>query len=203
MLFVPQTGMPEHSVDIADQRRTSLRDLCHILFRHKSRMFLFFVIAILGCVVLTLRAERVYRSEAKLLVRLGRESVSLDPTATTGQIVPITKSRESEIQTELEILRSRRIAEKVVDSLGAATILGNAAEEPATGDNPQPEENASGTIAAAKGWVGNLLKQAGLHQPMGEMDEAVLTLSKSATVMTEKDTSNIISIYYEAGSPAR
>jgi capsular exopolysaccharide synthesis family protein len=165
-------------------------------------MFLFFLIAILGCTALTLRAERVYRSEAKLLVRLGRESVSLDPTATTGQIVPITKSRESEIQTELEILRSRRIAEKVVASLGPATILGDTAKEPAPGAEPVAQGGPPGAIAAARDWVGNLLKQTGLHQPMAEMDEAILTLNKSANVTTEKDTSNIISVYYEAGSPA-
>ncbi|MEN6337668.1 MAG: polysaccharide biosynthesis tyrosine autokinase [Phycisphaerales bacterium] len=199
---MPHTGIPEHPADAADQRRTSLRDLCYILFRHKSRMFLFFVIAILGCTVLTLRAKRVYQSEAKLLVRLGRESVSLDPTATTGQIVPITKSRESEIQTELEILRSHRIAEKVVSSLGAATILGNTTGSPASDARPQPEGEAAGTVAKAKGWAGNLLQQTGLRQPMSEQDKALQVLARSTRVLTEKDTSNIISVYYEAGSPA-
>lgn len=199
---MPHTGMPEPPADAADQRRTSLRDLCYILFRHKSRMFLFFVIAILGCIALTLRAKRVYQSDAKLLVRLGRESVSLDPTATTGQIVPITKSRESEIQTELEILRSRRIAQKVVEALGPAMILGDA-NEPAPGAEPAPQDEAPDAVAKAKNWARNLLAQIGLRPPMSDVDKAIQTLNKSMTALTEKDTSNIITLYYEAGSPVQ
>ena len=56
-------------------------------------------------------------------VRLGRESVSLDPTAFTGQTVQVGMQRENEIKTELDILRSRSLAERVVESVGSETIL--------------------------------------------------------------------------------
>ena len=49
----------------------------------------------------------IYRSDAKLMVRIGRESVTLDPTATTGQVIAVGPSRESEINSEMEILKSR------------------------------------------------------------------------------------------------
>ena len=195
-------GVPESPVETADQRRTSLRDVCYVLFRHKSRMFLFFLIAIIGCTVLTLKAKRIYQSEAKLLVRLGRESVSLDPTATTGQIVPITKSRESEIQTELEILRSRRIAEQVVESLGPNMILASAAKKPADPAEPNSGGATSRTIGAVKEWIENLLEHTGLQHPTTTTDKAMLTLMKNVAVMTEKETSNIITVRLEAESPA-
>src|SRR5688500_7839770 len=40
-------------------------------------------------------APKTYRSEAKLFVRVGRESVTLDPTATTGQMISVYESREN------------------------------------------------------------------------------------------------------------
>ena len=35
---------------------------------------------------------KTYTSEAKLFVRVGRESVSLDPTATTGQVITLQEA---------------------------------------------------------------------------------------------------------------
>ena len=71
----------------------------------------------------TFLVAEIYKSEARLLVRIGRESVSLDPTATTGQVISVGQSRESEINSELEILKSRELAQKVVDAIGPRAFL--------------------------------------------------------------------------------
>ena len=57
-------------------------------------------------VVGNLSKRDVYESKAKLLVRLGRESVSIDPTATTGEFMNVNQSRESEINSELDCSES-------------------------------------------------------------------------------------------------
>ena len=79
---IPEGGVPERS----------LRDLYYVLFRHRRKIFLFFAAVVVTVTVGTFMSPEIYRSEAKLLVRLGRESVSLDPTATTGQIVNVGQS---------------------------------------------------------------------------------------------------------------
>ena len=82
-------------------------DLVFVLLRHKKKVLVFFCLT-MGIVVGFLwLAPRKYQSEAKLFVRLGRESVTLDPTATTGQTVAVNESRTSEINSVLEILKSR------------------------------------------------------------------------------------------------
>ena len=96
----------------------SLRDLYYILFRHKGKAILFFLAAVVSVTVVTLLSPKIYRSEAKLLVRLGSESVTQDPTATTGQTVNVSQARASEIKSELAILQSQDLAEKLVDSIG-------------------------------------------------------------------------------------
>ncbi|HND53432.1 MAG TPA: hypothetical protein PLV92_13575, partial [Pirellulaceae bacterium] len=71
----------------------------------------------------TLLWPKTYQSQAKLYIRPGRESVGLDPTATLGQTLHIADSREREINSVLELLKTYSLFEKVVDRLGVDTVL--------------------------------------------------------------------------------
>ena len=54
--------------------------------------------AVLGLAVAAFLAlPREYQSEALLFVKVGASSVTLDPTATTGQTISLYESRETEI----------------------------------------------------------------------------------------------------------
>jgi uncharacterized protein involved in exopolysaccharide biosynthesis/Mrp family chromosome partitioning ATPase len=103
----------------------SLRDLAAVLFRHRKAIMAVFVL-IMGTVVIgTWMAPRSYRSDAKLLLKLGRENLSIDPTiGRGGQVVTISQSRESQINSEIEIMKSRDVVELVVDQLGLEELLG-------------------------------------------------------------------------------
>lgn len=100
----------------------TMRDAVNVLFRHKVRGVLFFLTCIALAVAVIKWYPRSYLSESKLLIRVGRESVTIDPTASIGQQLNVGDTRENEINSELEILNSRELAEKVVDSLGNATF---------------------------------------------------------------------------------
>src|SRR6185436_15203845 len=71
------------------------------------------VVAVVGTLVM----PRTYYSEARLFVRFGREN-QVDPTASGGQMVALYESRESEINSLIEILKSRAILDRVVEELG-------------------------------------------------------------------------------------
>ncbi len=73
-----------------------------------------------------------YHSEAKLLVRLGRESVVLDPSARIGEAAVPMEGRDKEINSEIELLKSRILTEQIVASLGANRILGKSPGAPAS-----------------------------------------------------------------------
>jgi polysaccharide biosynthesis protein PslE len=100
-----------------------LPDLCRTLYRHKGKMVLVFSATLALLVSVLLFFPRTYTSEARLFIRLGKESVALDPTATLNEVISVNESRESEINSELEILRSRALLEDVVEQIGADTIL--------------------------------------------------------------------------------
>ncbi|MFV1967310.1 MAG: GumC family protein [Pirellulaceae bacterium] len=102
----------------------SLRDIFRISFRHKWK-----AIPAFGCVFGLAVAgaflwPKTFESEAKLFIRIGRSSVSLDPTVTVSQSVTTSEPREREINSILEILRSRELMDKVADEIKPTEILG-------------------------------------------------------------------------------
>ena len=183
----------------------SLRDFYSILFRHKWKVTIFFLAVMTTVTVGTFLTTEIYKAEAKLLLRIGRENVSLDPTATTGQVISIGQSRESEINSELEILKSRELAEKVVDALGPKSFLEMPDEsilDPAAPMGPA-QEGLRG-LRRIFGWPGSRLQEfliaAGIVTPLSDRERAVILLTKNLTIETQKN-SNILFLSYEDRSP--
>lgn len=160
-------------------RERSLRDLYYVFFRHKYKAILFFLALTATVAVFTFLSNDVYRSEAKLFVRVGRETVTLDPTATTGTIVPVSQSRESEMGTELEILKSTEIASKVVDSIGLEPFISSS--------DKQPKQ-------------GLLLSRLNLSKQVDAREAVLLDVMKKFEVEVQKN-SWIVNLSYEEESP--
>lgn len=181
----------------------SLRDFFYILFRHKWKGISFFIVVMATVSLGTFIASEVYQSEAKLMVRIGRESVTVDPTAAaTGQVISIGQSRESEINSELAILRSRDLAEKVVDALGPDSFLKKPLE-----DNQNQSTVAQGYLYD---WrkklrqmalqVGKYLEEIRISPPLADREKALIQFTKNLTIESPKN-SNILAITYESESP--
>jgi len=96
----------------------SLRDLLYIIFKHKGKIVLVSLAVTALAVFVISRQVPVYESTAKVLVKEGRENST--PTtaimAVPERIVDIT--RQEDVNSEIEILRSRLLAERVVEKLG-------------------------------------------------------------------------------------
>ncbi len=128
-------------------RTLSRRDIACVFFRHcwKAAAFSAAVLALAGLAIV--RTEATYSSEAHLLIRPGRENLDIDPTAMLGErSMFVSKRWESEIGTELAILRSEDLAAEVVDAVGVVAFLGptNAAAAPPGG---------GGLTTRLKAWV--------------------------------------------------
>jgi uncharacterized protein involved in exopolysaccharide biosynthesis len=124
--------------------------LCRLAWRHKGKMALFSLAVLGAAVAVTLLSPKTYRSQAKLLVRLGRENTTLDATATLGQapVVAVPSTREAELNSVLEVLTSRFLLEKVVDSVGPEAVLGQGPVAPPAEKTsvPEPEPEPSGVL---------------------------------------------------------
>lgn len=193
------------SYGVAD---ASARDLLRVFFRHRRAVVTTFAVVMAATALYVLFAPRQYRSEAKLFVRLGRENLGLDATTTLGQAPTTTSvpvSREEEINTVVAILESRGLLEKVVDTLGAQTVLDPINHPLSETTVPaakaeQHEGQAAGDTASKSGLVSAALEQFGLKSPLSLRDKAVAQLRKHVGIEATKK-SNVIVVSHEGPSP--
>lgn len=129
-------------------------------------------------------APREFGSEAKIFVRIGRESVALDPTATTGQYVAQADARSSEVFAVEELLKSRLVSERLVDEFGPAVIL-----------ERDPDAR---TLGQRLSW----LDGANLNplRVYSVRDKAIDAFERSLRVTSGTKTS-IVSLSYRCGDP--
>ncbi len=107
------------------QRRSiSLRDILAVLFCQFWGMALVAGAIFVTVAVATFMSQEIFQSKAKIMLRIGRENVSVD-AAVVGPTMNISRTRESEINSELSILTSRDVVGRVVDSLGVNVVLGD------------------------------------------------------------------------------
>ncbi len=109
-----------------EQSEFSIRDLLFVVFRHRKLvMYLFTVSACLSVVVfLLVGLKKEYCSEAKLLFKVGRETVSMDPMALTGDMASRDgRTRGDQLRDGAEILKSYDLASMVVDEMGLDTLM--------------------------------------------------------------------------------
>ncbi|MCP4725670.1 MAG: GumC family protein [bacterium] len=187
------------------QTEGNLRDIMNIIFRHKKKVFLTFSCIWFLIVVWTMLLPEYYNSEAKLLIKLGRESVALDPTATTGQTIQITQPREFELNSELEILKSREIAERVVRAIGVERVLFYPDEEilgdtSTTGQARDIVREGRRDIRSAIRSPMQLLAKWDLVEDLNQFDSAVISIMNDL-IINVQETSNIISVSFEARKP--
>lgn len=144
---------------------------------------------------------RSYQSEAKLLILVGRESVSLDPTVTTSQTMLLQKSQEEEINSALEVLSSRAIADKVVESLGATAVIDGFLPS----DSAEQPSSLKLMVNRGKQVARNILdfglRSSGLRDPLSEHELAVMKIQSSLEIVAAKKSS-VITIHAESRSPA-
>jgi len=151
----------------------SYSDIFRVLRRRWKRTALLFL-GFMGLIVLALIVwPRSYQSEGKLFVRQTVKHITQDPSATKGQSVYMQQSREFEINSIVEMLRSQALAEKVVDQIGPEVIL----------DEAKEEETAADAVGKPT-----------------QRERAVLALSRSLEVSAPQE-STVIDIHCQAASP--
>lgn len=174
----------------------TLRDAYRTMFRHRRKMAAWFFASVVAATLITFFGPQAYRSESKLLVRLGRENVALDPTATLGESATVTVplSREDELNSEIVMLGSRVLLEQVVDAIGAEAILEE--DEALSPDAQEQGESPVETTASfSLAWLGSF------GPPLTARDRAVHKLQKMIDVEAVKK-SDVIEVRCDTASPA-
>lgn len=98
----------------------SLGDVYYLLFRHKGKIIFCTLLGVFASVAVFFLTPVVYPSEAKLLVRYVSDTTVLDPASNRERITAPGRGGENVINSEIEILTSRDLIEKVMDEMGIA-----------------------------------------------------------------------------------
>lgn len=121
---VPMQGNP-YLRDLSDVPEQSRRDFFRILFRQKWKILLCFVLISGAAGYLASRASKTYQSEAKIMVRAGREMLSDDPVIRSEEGGRGYSYRD-QMEAEIAILNSRIVASQTVDQIGVEAFVMNA-----------------------------------------------------------------------------
>ncbi len=181
--------------------------MLYVVFRHKVKIFAVFALVYAGVVLVTFLSQEVYRSEAQLLVRLGRENLSVDPSVSGPTLYP-SRDRENEVNSELAILRSRAIAEEVVAKIGVETLVARPDEtsevtppDPALKDAQQELRALRREVRETEARGTGLLVALDLTTQLTPEEQAIKNVMENTTVGVEAKT-DIISVKFDAASPA-
>ena len=101
----------------------SMGDIYYLLFRHKGKILFFSVLGVLAAVAVVFLTPPVYRSESSLLVRYVTDTTVLDSTSMGERITSPARGGENVINSEIEILLSYELVEKVLDDMGFSQFM--------------------------------------------------------------------------------
>ena len=116
--------MQDSSTALNSQPSGTLRAAAEALFRHRALFLITAGTVLLFTVLYVLFVPRTYVSEMNILVRNARPDYIISPERSTGQIVQRDVTEER-INSEIEVLRSKDVADAVVDPTWSTAPAGS------------------------------------------------------------------------------
>lgn len=172
-------------------------DVCNLesIFRYKwAALCVFLLGSLMTWGYLSIR-QRNYDSNAKVFIRVGRESVTVDPTAAaTGQLIQPSDSQKRAIQSAIDILQSEQMVRLLVETYGAERILGG---KPTEGE---PVYNSGTAVKRVVQRAKSTLASLNILEPKDQVSQAIRSLHKRINVKSEAD-SNVLSIRVRTEDP--
>jgi polysaccharide biosynthesis transport protein len=174
------------------------------LFIYKAWLFSSLTICCLLGWIALLVWPRTYESTGMIQLNVGRETVGLDPstTASSGsQTLQLQKTQEEDVNSALEILGSRELAEMVVDEIGAEAILDGYLPSNEKGEEPSFFQRTSKTLSnAAEGVVMTALDTSGVRDQITDRERAIIRVQRSVAIHSPKRSTTMV-IRTESKSP--
>jgi uncharacterized protein involved in exopolysaccharide biosynthesis len=104
-------------------KQCSLRDILYVIFKRKYQILFVFSVIVGTVIIGSFVIPPTFEAKAQILVKIGRENFYVPPNATNGQI--INYNQDDYVNSEIELLKSRSLAEKVIEDIGPENIYKN------------------------------------------------------------------------------
>ena len=104
----------------------SLGDVYYVIFRHKGKILLFFLLGILAAAALFFLKPPPYQSQAELLIQYVSQARALSLVGSDQKVFLPDSRGDDIINSEIQILTSLDLATTAVGHIGASNILARA-----------------------------------------------------------------------------
>ncbi len=98
----------------------SLRDLLTVLFKHKWKIVATFMASVVTITIATSMLPLIYQATSTLLVKFGRENIYRSEVGEAGSWISL--SHEEMVNSEIQVLTSRDLIERVVKTMGPEVL---------------------------------------------------------------------------------
>jgi len=112
-----------------------LRDFLTILLKHKSKIATIFLATVGAVTIGSFLLPPTYEARSSLMVKFGGEYVNR-PEAVDARSFPWSLNQEEMVNSEIQILTSRELIEKVLTALKVETVYPDLVESPPSGMTP-------------------------------------------------------------------
>ncbi|MGC9330182.1 MAG: Wzz/FepE/Etk N-terminal domain-containing protein, partial [Candidatus Hinthialibacter sp.] len=194
----------ELDLRLIGEESNSLRDLLSIFFRWKwHSIFIFFLVFVLSIVITMIMKEK-YTSEAKVLVKPGRESIATDPSVASENstiIQTISQNREDEVMSEMTVLTSYELIETIVDEMSPEVFLARPDEIEIEGGQVKSRMRSFRVgVRNMLDWLSGALVALDIKSELSSRSKAIKVIQKNLEVHSDGE-SNIISIAFRSQNP--
>ncbi len=171
----------------------SLRDYCDVLFRYKKSIIVLVLSTLFTVVVGVYNVSPIFEAKSKILVKLGRENVTIPTVPSAQQQVFSSGLRMEDTNSEIEVIENRFIIEKVVEKLGV-DFLNPTDTEPDTFFE-KVKYYVSRTKDKIKDSIYKIFYTLGLKTELPPFEDAVMNIQKGLLTKQIKN-SDVIEVYF-------
>lgn len=116
------------------EQQPSLRDLLAVLFKHKAKILSVFFGVLAAVTLWTFLSPPIYEAQSTILVKFGREHTYRPEV--TDRAPSVSINQEEAINSEINIITSRDLIEKVIMTLQVKTVYPELLENPSASIPP-------------------------------------------------------------------
>lgn len=192
--------MPHTSFDNTEQGTMSLRDILFVLFWHRKAILVVAVSVLVSVLVGLFLWQETYEARASILVKLGRQSMTLTavlPPSSQQQILT-AGIRKEDVNSEIEILQNRALIEQAVTRLGPDFLF------PVAGP---PEDilrrikyEIKRAIGAIRRALSEVLIALDIKARIPPKERAVMSIQEGLSAKALRD-SDVLEVTFKWGSP--
>jgi len=124
----PGSGEEKNDPPAREKASRGSRDFLTILFKHRSKVSVIFLAAVLVATIWSFLIPPTYEARSSLIVKTGREYVNRPEAGDTGALMLL--QMEEVVNSETRILSSRELIEKVLTTLKVETVYPELATSP-------------------------------------------------------------------------